>query len=355
MNNHSEESTGSVKRLKVVPFLKFLLISAIVFVHCDIKYQIPADSVSAGSDIVGFIVIALSEGVPMFYLISGFLFFYGVKKFTVKVYGRKLRNRVRTLLVPYVLWNLFCAGLFLIKVYVFHFPGLGIIENGEINWLKFFEGFIFRKEAGYFPYAFAFWFIRDLIVFVILTPVVWLIARRWWSVILLFAVNFIPEVQLFQIQWFVLGAAFSLHHISFEGSRPFGWLSTTLFGLIYVASEWLGYYCHFQQEIHVMLSYTGVLSAFFFFYSVAMEITRRYDGRVIKFLCSSTFFIYALHQCFSTVNTRFWCHLIGYDSIARALLSFLVSGIAMISICMATYALLRRVSPRLLRVITGDR
>ena len=42
--------------------------------------------------------------VPLFFIISGYLFFRS--GFMIRTYTDKLRRRVRTLLVPYILWNL---------------------------------------------------------------------------------------------------------------------------------------------------------------------------------------------------------------------------------------------------------
>ena len=43
--------------------------------------------------------------VPIFFIISGYLFFFR-GDFNGHVYRQKLRKRVRTLLIPYILWNL---------------------------------------------------------------------------------------------------------------------------------------------------------------------------------------------------------------------------------------------------------
>lgn len=44
------------------------------------------------------------QSVPIYYFISGFVFFLGVE-FSKDVYVRKLKNRVKTLLIPYFIWN----------------------------------------------------------------------------------------------------------------------------------------------------------------------------------------------------------------------------------------------------------
>ena len=54
-----------------------------------------------------------ASAVPLFFLISGFLYFKGCEsQFGLKDYMAKNRKRLRTLLIPYLLWNIFTLLLF---------------------------------------------------------------------------------------------------------------------------------------------------------------------------------------------------------------------------------------------------
>ena len=54
-----------------------------------------------------------ASAVPLFFLISGFLYFTGCEsQFGLKDYMAKNRKRLRTLLIPYLLWNIFTLLLF---------------------------------------------------------------------------------------------------------------------------------------------------------------------------------------------------------------------------------------------------
>ncbi len=50
--------------------------------------------------------ILFGPAVPLFFMISGFLFFVGVNKFDTATYKCKILSRARTLLIPYLIWNL---------------------------------------------------------------------------------------------------------------------------------------------------------------------------------------------------------------------------------------------------------
>lgn len=48
--------------------------------------------------------ILASVAVPLFFFISGYLFFFRTT-FSVDVYKKKLKSRIKTLLIPYLFWN----------------------------------------------------------------------------------------------------------------------------------------------------------------------------------------------------------------------------------------------------------
>ncbi len=62
------------------------------------------------------------QSVPIYFFISGFVFFLGVE-LTRGVYTRKLKNRVHTLLIPYIIWNIIDVLLVLAR----HLPILSSV------------------------------------------------------------------------------------------------------------------------------------------------------------------------------------------------------------------------------------
>lgn len=87
---------------KTISFLRFPLIILVVFIHVP---RLPG-----GGEIYSYVTTLLSVkvasiAVPCFFLISGLLFFD--TSFNFKKYILKLRKRIVTLLIPYILWNAF--------------------------------------------------------------------------------------------------------------------------------------------------------------------------------------------------------------------------------------------------------
>lgn len=60
----------------------------------------------------GGVVVRCS--VPMFFIISGYLFFINVNEFSVKTYKNKLYSRVRSLFIPYVAWQTILIGVYIV-------------------------------------------------------------------------------------------------------------------------------------------------------------------------------------------------------------------------------------------------
>jgi len=160
--------------------------------------------------------------VPGFFILSGFLFFRGIgsknsarpaeaepesgKNGFLPVWMKeKLKRRVRTLLIPYLLWNFLYFVIYLI---------CGKAELKEI----FSAVFLYRCNP-------VFWYLQQLILITLITPILYLVMKKrtpaviWLILIFALAVlygrihsvidiRFINEDALF---YYSLGAFLSLH------------------------------------------------------------------------------------------------------------------------------------------------
>lgn len=120
-----------------------------------------------------------SVAVPLFYAISGYLFFLKVPHGLESI-SLKLRKRVRTLLVPYLLANiltfLFYVVLNLIAIRV---PMIDSIVNFKIFNIMQADGWLGTLNLVFIdpPIAFQLWFVRNLMVVMLFSPLIWLILR----------------------------------------------------------------------------------------------------------------------------------------------------------------------------------
>lgn len=108
-----------------------------------------------------FIVQETDLVVPVFFALSGFLFFQNLEW---KDFPRKLKTRFKSLFVPYIIWNL--LG-FLFVPAICHIPQIASRTNFSLP----------EFELGGFSYDTLWdtnynitWFIRDLMIYIICAP-----------------------------------------------------------------------------------------------------------------------------------------------------------------------------------------
>ena len=172
---------------KSIDLLRFPLIIGVIYIH---NYMKNLDlGVLSGNEsiqfIYGFTQELLSQGiarvaVPLFFMISGFLFFLNTD-FNKATYLRKLRSRSKSLLIPYLFWNI----AFLVFYYVaFHLPILRNFFRGADYTLEYILSALWGQHNPEnanpmtYPIAYQFWFIRDLMVVVLLTPFIHLLIKK---------------------------------------------------------------------------------------------------------------------------------------------------------------------------------
>ena len=197
---------------ETIRLLRFPLTVFVVFIHYNMGVRgFSLHGVTYGLDAPEWFrwVTALFSdvlprtAVPLFYIISGYLFFRG-GSFDTDVYRRKLRTRASTLLVPYLLWNVIAVLVqlshrlpFLSSV----FPSAHLMEV-QLTPLRLFRTFfdnywnkgilITPENDGMvselpYPTDVPLWYVRDLMVLVLLAPAIWWIVKRAgrWLVVVL--------------------------------------------------------------------------------------------------------------------------------------------------------------------------
>ena len=110
--------------------------------------------------------------VPLFFLISGYLFFLGFKNEKNEILN-KIKKRFKTLIMPYFFWVLF-GIVFYLALQSFpqsqQFFTKKLIKNYDlIDWFN-------AIFVHIIPYQL--WFLRDLIVMVFLSPIIYFVIKK---------------------------------------------------------------------------------------------------------------------------------------------------------------------------------
>ncbi len=175
MNLKDSANIASDNVVSMIDALRFPLIVGIVFIH-DWFFKVDA-SFDGPYPVYGHCVALFSHVifricVPLFFLFSGFMFFYSVKSFSTKVYLGKLRRRFFSLFIPYLFWN----ALAYLTLYV-------LSELHVFNYR-----FEYHPIALFWshPIAWQLWFVRDLMACCVLSPLIYFLVTRCRYFVVLF-------------------------------------------------------------------------------------------------------------------------------------------------------------------------
>lgn len=333
---------------------RFALILGVVALHSF--HPAPGLPQPAAGIIEWFTANVLTVCVPTFYCLSGYMFFRD-REFTLRLYGARLRRRVRTLLVPYLLWNTLGLLLALVKMspaMAGRFPQYAGMRPDMWTLLAGYWDF-----AGTYPYDFVLWFVRDLMAVMLLAWAPGAGLRRiglWTLPAALAAATALSGTAAYGIPaaffYFTAGAAAAWHGQSLAGisRRPAAWAALAAVALWTLRRFLPAGMC--QAALTMLCNVCGAV--------VAMALTRLATRRFSpaarwRGLAALTFFIYAMHGLYVTVANRLVGHLIPpADNLAVAA-GYAVTFALLASTSAAAALATRRLAPRLYRMLTGTR
>ena len=169
---------------ETISIIRFPLIVLIVLIHCQFSniqvgedtFVFSLDKYPLYSNVSYFFSKYICAiGVPLFGLLSGFLYFYKVDEFSIGLFRNKTKRRIKSLVIPYFAWN--------IMVFLFYLAGQSLMPSmggdrlliTDYTWLDYLNVFWGIDDGC--PMCFQFWFIRDLIIVSLICPLIYYIAR----------------------------------------------------------------------------------------------------------------------------------------------------------------------------------
>lgn len=335
----------------------------------------------------GYVSIALSHvlahiAVPCFFFISGYLFFYRIEHWDFSIYKNKIRKRIKTLLIPYVIWiSLFIlwelSKALLLRNGVYSLPLKG--HNTDIiSWIRLYWDCIENNTPiiGWFgisfrdtmPYLFPMWYIRDLIIAVLLTPLIFFLLKprntRIVSLLLLgflffsfisnFFVHCVPGLSIISLFPFCTGAFFSINNVSFiktfRNIFMFGGAVVAI-GLLILEILFDGRFSTTGSYIYPFWLIFGIIA-----FVTMLSLIPRKNIKISDMLSRSTFFVFAFHP-FVLAYCSSFCDLclhkiFGFGSLI-GLVSYVLTPIFCVFICVLVYLLLERFLPSLNKILNG--
>ncbi|MDR3128893.1 MAG: acyltransferase [Tannerellaceae bacterium] len=353
---------------QVIDLLRFPLIIGVVFIHnaSPTLYVQGVEFGSSGSLPIHHVCSQLfSEilgrvAVPLFFLISGFLFFLNVD-FNKQTYVKKLRARAKTLLIPYLFWN----GLSILFYFVIRYvPSLDFFVN-QTHRFEFTSHYLLQTLWGVadgttMPIVGPLWFIRDLMVVIVLTPFIYTYVKRlrvygilllsvlwvfgWWFSLL--------GMSMTAIFFFALGAWISIsrRNLVLEAEKvkyPVFVLYPLLVTAEFLTKDW---------GVHTFIQDAGVLCGILFWINIGISTQRTMVIRPTKFLSTAAFFVFAVHEPWLMGPARTLVFVWLNPSSDAALTAWYFVIVITVVLCgLGSYYVLRKISPSFTNFITGGR
>ena len=267
------------------------------------------------------------------------------------VYINKLKKRVHSLLIPYIFWNILFILVYNVSGMLF--PGTIDSYIGEGYKIKDYLLLI------YDPASYQLWFIRDLFVVVLFTPIIWWLTKNY-NLLLSFILGILwlmaiwtngsgfPITAFF---FFSLGGYFSIYKKNFIDVVC---SHTTLWVVLYVIFAVLT--CFFRDyEWSVYLKQVSVIWSFAYVIAFSSYYVYRGKWKVNKFLAESSFFIYAYHVIALPIIKRVIQIFIPLNTDIQLAVFYFVWAFLAVVVGLLGYYLLKKMYPKPLSVITGGR
>lgn len=293
-----------------------------------------------------FLSVQLAQiAVPGYFLLSGYLFYRTLSKFSAIL--KKWRSRIYSLLLPYGAW---CVIWYLLYVLFFRvrFSLAGIVDAVE-----------------HYRYFAIFWFLYQLILLTVLAPVFYpLLKNRWigaFTLLLSLAVLYLridfPYLNEDAVFYYLLGGFFARHlSAGFEGkTKGEDTAFRLLTGVVFVL-----FLCHPLRAIFRGAG-LGILETVLLRSTGALLL---YALLPIPFLPAEPFmkhtlFLYAVHypvvRALSYSVRLLSPQMTGRGQFFLRLLLYLLLPAICVAAAHALSRILKRYTPQLYRILTGGR
>lgn len=284
----------------------------------------------------------------LFFCISGYLFAYSIQQFN-DIYF-KLQKRLYTLLLPYIFWNIIFVLWYVMLDII---PGMeqwvnnpdmiGQLLNRSISEILHF---LFIK-----PVAFQLWFLRDLLIMMALSPLLWSWAKRNWqsAVIAAFCLTCWNEWLIY----FWIGIIFAIQKWNIENFLHSRWL---ILGSCFISIGYAIFYAlnnSLPQFLEAIVNFIR-LYAVWSIYDVFAQKRLLASKKPWKYLCGYSFFIYCFHEPAFNVIKKLSIAYLGCTEYTLILFYF-INPLIMVGVAIIVAKLLQKVFPSGYKILTGGR
>ena len=336
-------------------FISFLLSILVFFIHSYFAQEAGDSLISDVNHKVSyFFSRSITRfAVPMFFMMSGMTFF---KDYSNKKYFAKIKSRLFTLIIPYLIWNTIWMLWEIFTSYSFISVFSTDTELYAITVSNILNGIFF------YGCNVPFWFLFDLIVFSLAAPLVFLVIKNKWigiisvvglSVASLFGIH-LPGWLFYYpmaIVFYLMGAIIGYHFFDFaakKSSKPVQ-IASVIYLATYVLAKTIA-----PQQIHIdnFLTQTIVYTlAAFSLWNIVDIFIERVKPRAIY---GRSFAIYAMHLNVAIVILKIYDFCLPKNEWLE-IPKFVVMVVLTLVIINFVCAFLEKFAPKIYAVLMGNR
>lgn len=360
-------------------FWAFVSMVLLVFVHgynLEIRYLQPWTTPEEPLTPSSFIEYFLANGlfrfrIPMLFIISGYL--YALHDQTPN--KQRIGKRLRTLLIPYLLWSAFSILLIFILELFADTRALVIdshiaqIDNARLevhdyHWYEVLGRWLF------FPLSYQLWFIRVLLIYNLAYPAIrWCVLHEWarwiffgFAILFWLATAGLILVEGEGLLFFSLGIW--IQKSNFSITNPPKWLSPKPWMIVFIllatiktllafkGHQWMGNSVYpIITLLHKLTVLSGLIACW---YGLDGLVNWCMNRKWFVWLSAFSFIIYAVHAPLVAIliNAMFsWLNFMG----GYRIISFVLLPVLLIAMSVGLGSLLRATVSKFYSLLTGGR
>ncbi|NDW10425.1 acyltransferase [Dysgonomonas sp. 520] len=347
--------------------ISFVSMVMVVILH---SYNVILNTLSGSITITKgynyFIQTFISQGivrvaVPLFFLISGYLFFRNINTGAFNEFLQKYKTRFKSLVIPYLFWSIWCIFLYLILQSI---PASKPFFTTDLIRDYSFSDLLNRIFITPLPYQF--WFVRDLVIWVILSPLVYRILKYTKALFLIigfiawsFEFDFVIFTNI-SFFFFLTGSYLGINRVKFDLLLQKDFKYTYLFvclWLITVTVFTCLTYIDYAHEWVLVLFYktstlVGIVALWFGYDKIYRnkDISKKWYFPIFKY----SFFIYVIHEPMMVMMRKGLYSFLGFNQLSSFIIYF-AAPLIVITFAISVGALMRRFLPKIYAFVTGER
>lgn len=338
---------NSISQYEVIRQLRFPMIVLVTYAH---SYGHVADGfnlLSSDWNTYEFLKLFISQtlvkvAVPVFFIMSGYLFFSNVMDWSLAVYKAKMLRRMKTLLLPYLIWNLLMA----IKLKSFSWSLFWVWWKPagiQIDWLG-------HEQLMTAPANMPLWFLRDLMVISLLTPIIYIGVRRLGSwllgVLMILYLSgvcaFIPGLSAYAVFFFTFGAFLSVRKKNLVDTMSRYKVPAYILSVMLAIAMICAYHTAVFSSLMLCFRITGAIVVF----CLASRWLSHTSFRLPTLVCDSAYFVYLAHFVFFFffIDEAFFA-LFGISTPGLSI-HYLICPLIKVILLVSIYAMYRRIKKK---------